>query len=84
MTQQLRLLRSPARDLPIDYQRVRHSAVARRLRGIIYRSLVGKNGWPLVFRPPGEVIHRLVSPHLYVHLPFCRQLCPHCPYNKAV
>jgi coproporphyrinogen III oxidase-like Fe-S oxidoreductase len=84
MAKPFELLRSPKRELPIDYQRIRHGASARRLRGWIYRSLIGRGGWPLVFRPPVGEIARTVSPHLYVHLPFCRQLCPHCPYNKSV
>ena len=71
-------------DLPIDYQRLRHSGAARRLRGAIYRLLIGAEGWPLIFRPPVDRGPVGTSPHLYVHLPFCRQICPHCPYNKTL
>lgn len=84
MSQSLTLLATYAADPPIDYQRLRHGNAAQRLRGVIYRLLVGRKGWPLVFRPPGDAVPPLASPHLYVHLPFCRSLCPHCPYNKAV
>ena len=21
---------------------------------------------------------------LYLHIPFCRQICPYCPYNKEI
>ena len=21
---------------------------------------------------------------LYLHIPFCRQICPYCPYNKEL
>lgn len=26
---------------------------------------------------------RLVAPGLYLHVPFCRNLCPYCPYNRV-
>jgi coproporphyrinogen III oxidase-like Fe-S oxidoreductase len=26
---------------------------------------------------------QLVSPGLYLHIPFCRDLCPFCPYNRV-
>lgn len=26
---------------------------------------------------------RLISPGLYLHVPFCRSLCPYCPYNRV-
>ena len=84
MARSLRLLNAPAWELPIDYQRVRHGAAARRLRGAIYRLFVGRDGWPLVFRRPVSSLPRKGGPHLYIHLPFCRQLCPHCPYNKIL
>jgi len=71
-------------DLPIDYQRLRHGGADRWLRGTMYRLLIGKQGWPLVFRPPVGEGPKQASPHLYVHLPFCRQICPHCPYNKTL
>jgi oxygen-independent coproporphyrinogen-3 oxidase len=79
---------APARtsflDPAINYQRLRHGGLARWLRSAIYRLLVGRANWPLVFRPPVGEGPRLTSPHLYVHLPFCRQICPHCPYNKTL
>ncbi len=79
-------LQTNAWDLPIDYQKLRHRGVAQWLRGAIYRLLVGSESWPLVFRPPaGDGDGPTgTSPHLYVHLPFCRQICPHCPYNKTL
>jgi len=46
------LLKPAVWDAPINYQRLRHGGAARRLRGMIYRRLVGRDGWPLVFRPP--------------------------------
>ncbi len=64
--------------------RLRHFPLARWGRAGVFRLLVGKEGWPLQFRAPETHDHlmRLASPHIYVHLPFCQSLCPHCPYNK--
>lgn len=58
---------------------------AKHVRRLIYRGIVGAEGWPVVFRAPrSDERPAGVSPHLYVHLPFCRQLCPHCPYNRIL
>jgi len=73
-------------DLTIDFLKLRHGIAARLIRSVLSRWLAGRNSWPLVFRapadgapaPPGE------SSNIYVHLPFCRQICPHCPYNKVL
>jgi oxygen-independent coproporphyrinogen-3 oxidase len=35
-------------------------------------------------RQPVTVPDRPESLNLYIHLPFCRQLCPFCPYMKVV
>jgi len=76
----------PRIDFRIDYQGLRHSAPARVARRALYRMFVGRQGWPLRFRAPETVadIPTGVSPHLYVHLPFCQQICPHCPYTKTL
>jgi oxygen-independent coproporphyrinogen-3 oxidase len=43
----------------------------------------GRKG-PYVFeRQPITLPSRPDSINLYIHLPFCRQLCPFCPYLKA-
>jgi oxygen-independent coproporphyrinogen-3 oxidase len=76
----------PSFDARIDYQRLRHTGVARLVRGAVARAIVGRDAWPVVFEAPvaaGEVSTG-TSPHLYVHLPFCRQICPHCPYTKTL
>src|SRR5512147_386205 len=72
--------------LRVNYQQLRHGRAARWLRALMYRALVGREGWPLVFRAPDsdDQIPLGASPHLYVHLPFCRQICPHCPYTKTL
>jgi oxygen-independent coproporphyrinogen-3 oxidase len=31
-----------------------------------------------------EKIQALASTGLYLHIPFCRQICPYCPYNKTI
>ena len=59
MSRSLTLLATQAADPPIDYQRLRHGNAAQRLRGVIYRLLVGRDGWPLVFRPPGDAVPAL-------------------------
>ncbi len=42
----------------------------------------GRKG-PFVFEPQPVVWPtKLSSINLYIHLPFCRQLCPFCPYMK--
>ncbi len=29
-------------------------------------------------------IHELDKIGLYLHIPFCNQICPYCPYNKEI
>ena len=44
----------------------------------------GRKG-PFVFeRQPVAWPTKISSINLYIHLPFCRQLCPFCPYMKEV
>jgi coproporphyrinogen III oxidase-like Fe-S oxidoreductase len=76
---------APILDPPIDLQRLRGSRSAALARRIAYRVLVG-SGWPPTLRPipPDATLPRLVSPDLYVHLPFCGARCPHCPYTTAL
>ena len=73
-------------DLPLPFQLLRHSSLAQRVRQGIYSLAIGKEGYPFVFRhvEEGEEFSRYTSPHLYIHIPFCRSICPHCPYNKVV
>lgn len=37
-----------------------------------------------IFKPAAYPIHqRLEKVNLYIHIPFCRNGCPYCPYNKV-
>jgi oxygen-independent coproporphyrinogen-3 oxidase len=73
-------------DVQIPFQLFRHSALAKRLRQGIYVAMIGKEGYPFVFERivDGETARFPASPNLYVHIPFCRSICTHCPYNKVI
>jgi len=51
----------------------------------IFRLLLSGKNRPFVFEPQ-EVTYPSKPPsiNLYIHLPFCRQICPFCPYVKAL
>ena len=72
-------------DVRINYQRHRHRPIAAVARRVLFRLSAGPNGWPMTFRAPepGQWLDPGRSEHLYVHLPFCRTICPHCPYTKV-
>lgn len=80
------LVRSGLFDGKVPFQRLRHSVFARWARRLIYTLAMGREGYPFVFRQceRAEELLRAGSPHLYIHIPFCRSLCLHCPYNKMV
>lgn len=69
-----------------DYLTLRHLAPARWVRARVSRVLGGREAWPLVFRAPDTDTEfpQGTSGNLYVHLPFCEHLCPHCPYNRVI
>ncbi|MQY67677.1 MAG: radical SAM protein, partial [Dehalococcoidia bacterium] len=57
----------------------------RRLIPQILRLLISGKNHPFVFEP--QPVVRPTQPssiNLYIHLPFCRQICPFCPYVKEV
>lgn len=64
----------------------RHNRIARAARGLLSRWLAGNAGCPIVFRAPDPADPPIegASENLYVHLPFCGQICPHCPYNRVL
>ena len=70
----------------LPFQVLRHSWLAQKARQGIYILAIGKEGYPFVFRQveENEDFSGYRSPHLYVHVPFCRSICPHCPYNKVI
>lgn len=73
-------------DVQLPFQLLRHSALARKARQAIYYAVIGREGYPFVFAhvPEGDGATYPASPNLYVHIPFCRSICTHCPYNKIV
>ncbi len=70
----------------LPFQTLRHGLLAKKARQGIYALAIGKEGYPFVFRrvEEGEDFSVYSSPHLYIHIPFCRSICPHCPYNKVI
>ena len=57
----------------------------RHLLPQILRLLLSGKASPFVFEPQEVTLPpKPSSINLYIHLPFCRQLCPFCPYVKAV
>ena len=46
--------------------------------------LVGERG-RFVFEPCGNIdLPDVTAADLYIHIPFCRSLCPYCPYNRVL
>ena len=70
----------------LPFQMLRHGLLAKKARQGIYALAIGKDGYPFVFRhvEESEEFTDYSSPHLYIHIPFCRSICPHCPYNKVI
>lgn len=69
--------------MELNFQKLRATRGAALMRRGVYRWLVGPEGWPPVLRRPGAQEARPApSGNVYVHLPFCETICPHCPYAK--
>ena len=57
----------------------------RRLLPSIFRLLFSGKASPFVFEPQEVMLPSNPSSiNLYIHLPFCRHICPFCPYVKEV
>ncbi len=57
----------------------------RRLLPKIFRVLLSGKARPFVFEPQEVVLPPKPSGiNLYIHLPFCRRICPFCPYVKEL
>ena len=56
------------------------------LRRIIRRLLTGEGRIVLESRVPSleDRLGGIEELGLYLHIPFCRQICPYCPYNKEL
>ncbi|MDH4207919.1 MAG: coproporphyrinogen III oxidase family protein [Anaerolineae bacterium] len=56
------------------------------LRRILRRLLTGEGRMVLERRVPSleDRLGSLEELGLYLHIPFCRQICPYCPYNKEL
>lgn len=49
---------------------------------LIQKAVTGRAGRFRMLRVQPRWPGRLSSPGLYLHVPFCRNLCPYCPYNR--
>lgn len=57
---------------------------ATRLTRAIRSLLLGERGG-FVFEPGHEIqLPGICSTDVYIHIPFCRSLCPYCPYNRVL
>jgi menaquinone C8-methyltransferase len=64
-------------------------AMERLMRRFFLRLLTGEREIRLTRTVPSpdqlrEKFKRIDSLGLYIHIPFCEQICPYCPYNKEL
>jgi oxygen-independent coproporphyrinogen-3 oxidase len=58
--------------------------LARLVTQAVRRYLVGPDQrWAFEPPPPGWTPAPIQRTSLYLHVPFCRNLCPYCPYTKV-
>lgn len=60
--------------------------IGDRIRGLTLQHLTGQPSASLKAGAVATATHLegVDSLGLYLHLPFCRQICPYCPYNKEL
>jgi oxygen-independent coproporphyrinogen-3 oxidase len=63
--------------------------MAQLVRQFLSRSLTGESKIALTGRIPtrGELceeFEKIDALGIYLHIPFCEQICPYCPYNKEL
>lgn len=60
--------------------------VAEHIRRGLRERLTGEAELVLTDRVPdlGRAFREIDELGLYLHLPFCRRICPYCPYNKTL
>lgn len=57
---------------------------ALRPTRVVRDFLVGERG-QFVFTPGSDsTIRQISAADVYIHIPFCRSLCPYCPYNRVL
>jgi len=61
----------------------------RIIQKLFLKLITGENGITLRKRAPcaddlREKLGDIKQLGLYLHIPFCRQICPYCPYNKEL
>ncbi|MHA1558299.1 MAG: coproporphyrinogen-III oxidase family protein, partial [Alphaproteobacteria bacterium] len=49
---------------------------------IVRRILVGKEQKFAFIKNENIEFPRIEKIGLYIHIPFCKNLCPYCPYNR--
>lgn len=48
----------------------------------IRRYLVGKEQDFTFYKANNIELPEIKKTDLYIHIPFCKNMCPYCPYNK--
>jgi coproporphyrinogen III oxidase-like Fe-S oxidoreductase len=61
-------------------------SAAGLIRGLLKRLFTGSGDFVLERRMPAlaSKFQQIDELGLYLHIPFCRQICPYCPYNKEL